>query len=69
MATYADDAGTTSFGYDALNRLISADHPGADDFTYEYDPAGNITELVGPDGTSTREYSNGDRLVAPNQYT
>lgn len=66
VATYSDDAGTTTFGYDALNRLTSADLPGtADDVSYEYDAAGNLVELArSGQPTLARTYDDADRLVS-----
>jgi RHS repeat-associated protein len=52
--------GTTTFVYDAENRLISAS--GAKTATLSYDPLGRLWQVTGPSGT-TRFLYDGDRLV------
>lgn len=47
-----DGQGTETYSFDALNRLTSAAR-GTQSFSYSYDPAGNITRRVYPDGTTT----------------
>ena len=56
-----DQAGvTTSYGYDTLNRLITAT-TGGSTLSYGYDPAGNRT--AGPEGAHS--YNNADQLTDP----
>jgi RHS repeat-associated protein len=45
-----DGSGTETYSFDALNRLTGATR-GADSFSYQYDPAGNVTKRIYPDGT------------------
>jgi RHS repeat-associated protein len=52
--------GSTTFTYDAENRLISAS--GAKNATLAYDPLGRLWQVTGPSGT-TRFLYDGDRLV------
>ena len=52
--------GTTTFTYDAENRLVSAS--GAKNATLAYDPLGRLWQVTGPSGT-TRFLYDGDRLV------
>jgi RHS repeat-associated protein len=55
-------AQTTTFGYDALNRLTSVayDDPGTPDVGYAYDANGNRTQMTDGTGTTTYAY---DQLV------
>ena len=45
-----DGTGTTTYTYDARNRLTEVTH-GSDTFSYTYDADGNVTERTYPDGT------------------
>ncbi len=53
--------GTTSFTYDAENRLLTAS--GAKSATLAYDPLGRLWQIAGPAGT-TRFLYDGDELIA-----
>ncbi len=55
-----DNSGTTTYGYDALYRLTSADDPSTADETFTYDGAGN---RLTHNGTSYT-YDAADRLTA-----
>jgi RHS repeat-associated protein len=66
-ATFAYDAngnlttdGSTSFVYDAENRLVSAS--GARNATLSYDPLGRLWQIAAPSGTTRFQYD-GDRLL------
>ncbi len=50
--TMTTPAGTTTYGYDALNRLTSVS-AGGSQTTYEYDPAGFLTDIHRPNGVDT----------------
>lgn len=39
-------AGAGAFGYDALNRLVSASYPGGGSQAFTYDPSGNLTSVT-----------------------
>ncbi|HZQ46885.1 MAG TPA: RHS repeat-associated core domain-containing protein, partial [Verrucomicrobiae bacterium] len=60
MATIS---GTTTYGYDALNQLISANYPNGRQVTYSYDSLGNRT-VMNDTGTNTAYTAN-----AVNEYT
>jgi YD repeat-containing protein len=49
----ADSAGTTTWGYDALDRLTSASYPSGDAVSYGYDAVGNRTSLTVNGSTTT----------------
>jgi RHS repeat-associated protein len=56
--------GTTSYGYDALDRLTSVARA-ADTFSYSYDPAGNVTQRTYPgSAASTYVYDDDGRLAS-----
>lgn len=59
-----DSAGTTSWGYDALDRLTSATYPNDDATTYGYDAVGNRTSQTVNGATTTSTYDAADRLLA-----
>jgi RHS repeat-associated protein len=46
-------AGTTTYAYDALNRLESVTDPDAGVTTYAYDPVGNLQTVGHPNGVET----------------
>jgi len=52
-----DGTGTTTWGYDALNRQASKTSPQAGNFTYTYDAASNLKTLVGAAGTTSYGYN------------
>ncbi len=39
-------AGTTTYKYDAQNRLVEVDYPNGSKIIYTYDAAGNCTSIV-----------------------
>jgi RHS repeat-associated protein len=57
---------TTSFCYDAANRLVSANTPGGDSWTYTYDSDGNRTQTT-KNGTAvqTQTVNTADQLTDP----
>ncbi len=63
LTSFTDDTGTSAFGYDELDRLISAAYPGGQSYAYAYDPVGNITSLTTPAGTQAFSYDPADRLT------
>jgi RHS repeat-associated protein len=59
----ADSTGSTSYGYDALNRLTSAAYPGTyGSWTWAYDTVGNRLTQTAPNGTTTYTYDANNRL-------
>jgi RHS repeat-associated protein len=67
LATLTDALGrTTSYAYDALNRLTSIDYsdPATPDVAYAYDANGNRTQMVDGTGTTTYAYDELDRLLS-----
>lgn len=52
--------GTTTYGYDAFNRLTSATNTKVGNLSYGYDPAGNRTS----DNSGTYSYNPADELTA-----
>jgi len=59
-----DGLGTTTWAYDALNRLISVTDPNNAIVGYEYDAVGNRTELTYPTGNSVAyAYNDVNQLV------
>ena len=60
-----DRAGSfTSFGYNQVNRLISAVKSGDRLTEYEYDAVGNLTKLIDPNRNATRwKYDQRNRVV------
>jgi RHS repeat-associated protein len=63
LATYTDDAGTATFGYDDLDRLTSAAFPGSQAYSYAYDAVGNLTSITTPSGNRTLAYDLADRIT------
>lgn len=47
---------TTTYAYDAANRLIKQTNPSGEETTYEYDLEGRVTKIIYPDHTYT-EYT------------
>jgi len=56
-------AGTTSYTFDKLDRLLSATGPGASSYSYTYDPAGNITSATTDGTTSDQSYDSAGSLT------
>jgi RHS repeat-associated protein len=68
--TQADSSGTTTFAYDALNRLIQAAHPGGyGTWAWTYDAVGNRTQQTGPGGTTNYAYDHNSRLTQAGSTT
>ncbi len=62
--TQADTSGTTTLGYDALNRLVQAAYPGTyGTWSWAYDPVGNRTSQTAPSGITTYAYDGNNRLT------
>lgn len=62
--TQVDSTGTTSFTYDALDRLTQAAYPaGYGTWTWTYDAVGNRTQQVAPGGTTGYTYDANNRLT------
>jgi RHS repeat-associated protein len=61
-----DTTGTTSYVYDALSRLLSVTDPGSNVVQYGYDPAGNRTQILYPQGARpvTYAYDAANRLTS-----
>ena len=57
-------AGTGVYGYDELDRLVSATYPGGGSATYAYDPNGNRTAVVSGGQTTAYSYDDADQLIA-----
>jgi RHS repeat-associated protein len=56
--------GTTTYGYDALNRLTSINYSDSTpDSTFAYDASSNRTSMVDGSGTETYSYDSLDRLT------
>ena len=64
LASFTDDTGTATFGYDDLDRLTSAAYPGSQDYGYVYDAVGNLTSATTPAGTTTYTYDLADRITS-----
>jgi len=65
-----DPAGTTSYTYDYLHRLISVTNPDNKTISYQYDASGNRTQLTDPASNITAYTYDGDnRLVTVVQGT
>ncbi|MDR7552929.1 MAG: RHS repeat-associated core domain-containing protein, partial [Armatimonadota bacterium] len=62
--TQADGTGTTTFTYDALNRLTGAVYPGTyGSWAWAYDAVGNRTSQTAPGGTTLYSYDANNRLL------
>ena len=59
-----DSAGTTTWGYDALDRLTEARYPNGDVVGYGYDAVGNRTSLTRNGTTTTNTFDAANRLTA-----
>jgi RHS repeat-associated protein len=65
-----DSSGTTTFAYDALNRLTQAAHPGGyGTWSWTYDAVGNRTQQTGPGGTTNYAYDQNNRLLSAGSTT
>jgi len=64
IATATDDTGQATFGYDNLDRLVSAAYPAGQNYGYTYDSVGNLTQAVAPSGTTNFTYDLGDRITS-----
>ena len=64
LATYADDLGTATFGYDDLNRLTSASYPGGQAYGYTYDTVGNMLTASTPSGNRSYTYDLANRITS-----
>ena len=62
LTSTTDDLGTATYGYDDLNRLISAAYPGGQTYGYGYDAVGNATSVTSPSGNRTFTYDAADRI-------
>ncbi len=59
-----DGVGTTTWSYDALNRITAVTDPFGDTVSYAYDEAGNRTSLTYPDAKSVSyDYDPANRLT------
>jgi RHS repeat-associated protein len=56
------DGATTAYTYDALDRLLTADHGSGDDYAYSYDLAGNLTRMVQGATTYSQAYNQANQL-------
>jgi RHS repeat-associated protein len=62
--TQADSSGTTTFSYDALNRLSQGIYPGTyGTWSWTYDGVGNRTSQTAPSGPTTYTYDGNNRLT------
>jgi RHS repeat-associated protein len=73
VTSRGDSTGTTTYTYDALNRLIDVSNPGGTDacagsspagITYTYDGASNLTSSCDALGTTDYNYDAGNRLTS-----
>jgi len=68
IETIIDGRGSTTFGYDALGRLLSRNDPDGDTtenghtIEYEYDVAGNRTAVITPNGRVNYTFDEQNRL-------
>lgn len=71
IVTILDGKGTTTYAYDALNRLVAVAEPGGKETAYAYDGAGNrLTETVATDGdtaVTSYTYDGSNRLLSTRQ--
>ena len=63
IATVSDQNGTTSYQYDAQDRLTLMQSPSGN-LAYAYDANGNRVQLTSPQGTTSYQYDEINRLVA-----
>jgi len=56
---------TQTFGYDGLDRLTTASESAGYNYTYAYDPIGNMTSFSSPDTTTTYTYGSSTLVHAP----
>jgi len=61
--------GTTTYGYDAANQLVSATYPGASTASWGYDPVGNRTSATLNGTTTPATYDAADRLLTSGSTT
>lgn len=65
LATRTDASGTTTFGYDGLNRLTSRTNTaGGGTLGYKYDLNGNITQTTDTGGATAYAYDDGNQLIS-----
>ncbi len=57
--TMVDSTGTTTYTFDALNRVLTATNPASQTITYEYNEVGNIASITYP-GNLTVDYTYDD---------
>lgn len=60
--TFGLDAGTTTYTYDALNRIDYTDYPGTPYDDEAYDDASNLTSMADANGTTYYEYDALNRI-------
>lgn len=66
----ADSTGSTSFSYDALDRLTGATYPGSyGTWSWTYDAVGNRTSQTSPSGTTPYTYDAKNRLTQAGAVT
>jgi RHS repeat-associated protein len=63
LASATDDLGTATFGYDELNRLVSAAYPGSQNYAYTYDSVGNVSAQVTPGGTTNHTFDAANQIA------
>jgi RHS repeat-associated protein len=57
---------TIDYDYDPLNRLTGASYSSGEVYAYAYDKVGNRSSQISPDGSTSYEYDEADRLVQVN---
>jgi len=68
-AGMTDGTGTSSYGYDSLNRLIQSTNGAGQALGYGYDLAGNLTSLTYPGNLQvTRGYDSANRLTGVSDW-